>query len=58
MHSSIIQKILWLFDEDRKVSIEKNHNMGEILFNESEKLLKSAEKYFYSTFLSFRVELS
>ena len=53
MHSSIIQKILWLFDEDRKVSIEKNHNMGEILFNESEKLLKSAEKYFYSTFSSF-----
>ena len=51
MHSSIIPKIPW--DEDRKVSIEKNHNMGEILFNESEKLLKSAEKYFYSTFLSF-----
>lgn len=53
MHSSIIPKIPWLFDEDRKVSIEKNHNMGEILFKESEKLLKSAEKYFYSTFLSF-----
>ena len=33
MNSSIIPKIPWLLNEDRKVSIEKNHNMGEILFN-------------------------